>query len=233
MVAKAPVAVAFGRKICFSICDKKFAGRRLKRKRGVRMTKPSAISDPTAGNRRNVRRQSAEWRKELWGWIRTLAIAFGIVLLLRTYVFQISTVKSISMQPTLYESEWLFINKIVYVFSHPKRGDVVILRDPEEDAGGQRYLVKRVIGEPGDTVEIRNGLLYVNGERLIEPYTDTAIEDGDMSPVRVSAGHYFVMGDNRRFAASRDSRSFREVPEERIVGRAEFILWPVTSWKRL
>jgi signal peptidase I len=197
------------------------------------MTKPSAISDSATENRRKIHRQSAQWRKELWGWIRTLAIAFGIVLLLRTYVFQISTVRSISMQPTLYEREWLFINKVVYVFGHPKRGDVIILQDPEKEAGNPHYLVKRVIGEPGDTVEIRNGFVYVNGERLVEPYTDTVIEDGDMSPVRVSAGHYFVMGDNRRFAASRDSRSFREVPEERIVGRAEFILWPVTSWKRL
>lgn len=197
------------------------------------MARPSAISGPTAGKRRRFRRQWAEWRSELWGWIRTLAIAIGMVLLLRAHVFQISTVKSISMQPTLYENEWLFINKIVYSFGHPRRGDIVVLRDPEEDADGRRYLVKRVIGEPGDTVEIRNGFLYVNGERLIEPYTDSVIEDGDMSPVRVGEGHYFVMGDNRRFAASRDSRSFREVPEDRIVGRAEFILWPVASWKRL
>ncbi|HEY8530000.1 MAG TPA: S26 family signal peptidase, partial [Paenibacillaceae bacterium] len=75
--------------------------------------------------------------------------------------------------------------------------------------------------------------LYVDGERLIEPYTDVEIAGDGMAPVRVSGGHYFVMGDNRRLAASEDSRSFREVERERIVGRAELVIWPIPGWRRL
>jgi len=173
------------------------------------------------------------WRKELWDWSKALIIAFTIVLLLRAFVFQLSTVRSISMQPTLYENEWLFINKIVYDFGKPKRGDVVILKDPSVGPDRKDYLVKRVIGEPGDTLEIRNGQLYINGTLIVEPYTDVKIEDGDFAPVTVSDGHYFVMGDNRHRNASKDSRAFKEVPEELIKGRGDFILWPISKWAKL
>nr|WP_313731907.1 signal peptidase I [Cohnella nanjingensis] len=173
------------------------------------------------------------WLREVVDWAKAIAIALVIVFLLKTFVFQLSTVKSISMQPTLYEREWLFINKIVYETGHPKRSDVVVLKDPSNDDGKKKFLVKRVIGVPGDTVEARGGQLYLNGELKVEAYTDAAIEDGDFGPVKVSDGHYFVMGDNRHKDASKDSRTFKEVPEKAIIGRAEFILWPITRWTQL
>ncbi|MFC5530364.1 signal peptidase I [Cohnella yongneupensis] len=173
------------------------------------------------------------WKKELWDWSKALIVAFVIVLLLKAYVFQLSTVKHQSMQPTLYENEWLFINKIAYEFGDPKRGDVVILKDPSEDDTRKEHLVKRIIGMPGDTLEIRNGQLYINGELKVESYTDVKIEDGDYGPVTVTPDHYFVMGDNRHLNGSKDSRTFNEVPISMIEGRGDFILWPISKWAKL
>jgi signal peptidase I len=173
------------------------------------------------------------WRKELWDWTKALVIAFAVVLLLQAYVFQLSTVRQHSMEPTLHERQWLFVNKISYEFGHPHRGDVVILRDPSSGPDRKDFLVKRVIGVPGDRLEIRNGELYLNGELTVESYTDVKIEDGDFGPTQVSTGHYFVMGDNRHLNASKDSREFKEVPENTIKGRAEMIIWPISRWAKL
>lgn len=164
---------------------------------------------------------------ELWDWTKSIAVALVIVILLNMYVFNLSTVKGHSMEPTLREKEWLFVNKFSFLIGHPKRGDVVILKDPDMQAAGRQFLVKRVVAIPGDRVEIREGKLYVNGEAVAEPYTDIRIEDGDRRPIVVEEGRYYVMGDNRHQLASKDSRTFGTVPESAIQGKAEFILWPL------
>ncbi|WP_372660477.1 signal peptidase I [Cohnella sp.] len=193
-------------------------------------------AEPVAsgGRKRSVQRAGLSgWRKELWDWSKALIVAFIIVLLLRAFVFQLSTVKSFSMEPTLHENEWLFINKIILDIGTLDRGDVVILKDPREGPDRKEFLVKRIIGLPGDTLEIRSGQLYINGELKVEPYTDAKIEDGDYGPLKVDTGHYFVMGDNRRLDASTDSRSFKQVPEDMIKGRADLIIWPISRWAKL
>jgi len=163
---------------------------------------------------------------ELWDWIKSIAVALVIVLLLNLYGFNLSTVKGHSMEPTLKEKEWLFVNKFSYLIGHPARGDIVILKDPDMHTVERQYLVKRVVAVPGDKVEIRSGKLYVNGEEVSEPYTDIRIEDGDRGPIVVEEGRYFVMGDNRHQGASKDSRIFGTVEEKAIQGRADFIIWP-------
>lgn len=173
------------------------------------------------------------WKKEVWDWSKALLIALVIVLLLKSYVFQLSTVKHQSMEPTLNEGDWLFINKVVYEFGEPKRGDVVILKDPSEDASRKEHLVKRIIAIPGDTLEIRAGQLYINGALQVEAYTDVPIEDGDYAQVKVSPDHYFVMGDNRHKNGSKDSRTFNEVPRKMIEGRGDVIIWPISRWTGL
>ncbi|TVY03370.1 signal peptidase I [Cohnella terricola] len=173
------------------------------------------------------------WRKELWDWTKSLVVAAVIVLLLKAYVFQLSTVKKVSMEPTLHENEWLFVNKIVLKLGSLDRGDVVILKDPSDGTDHKEYLVKRIVGVPGDTLEVRDGELYINGDLKVEPYTDVKIEDGNFGPTRVTPGHYFVMGDNRHLKASRDSRAFKEVPADMIKGRADLIVWPITRWAKL
>jgi len=178
-------------------------------------------------------RETAGWIKEVWDWSRTLIVAVAIVLLFHFFVFNLSTVEGQSMEPTLYEKEWLFVNKYSYRFGSPKLGDVIILKDPTEGADKKEFLVKRIVGVPGDKIEIRSGQLYRNGELIIERFTDTAIEDIDYGPFVVEKDRYFVMGDNRHARASRDSRSFGTVPDTLIRGRADYILWPITKLNTL
>ncbi|GBF77152.1 signal peptidase I [Paenibacillus sp. 598K] len=187
-----------------------------------------------AGGRRAKRRQPASrWLRELLEWGKTIAVALIIVLLLHFFVFNLSTVEGQSMEPTLVEKEWLFVNKLVYLTGSPSHEDVVILEDPESPPRATDYLVKRIIGLPGDMIEIRDHQLYRNGELIVERYTDVEIDGPDMAPVVVEAGQYFVMGDNRHARASRDSRSFGTVPERAIKGRADLILWPITRIHKL
>lgn len=178
-------------------------------------------------------RTSSPWVAELRSWVLTLAIAVLIVFGMHLFVFNLSTVKGQSMEPTLYESEWLFVNKISLLVGSPKIGDVVILKDPSQGEERKEYLVKRIVGLPGDTIEIRQGQLYRNGKLVVEPYTDTEIEDLDYGPDTIGADHYFVMGDNRHAKASRDSRSFHAVPRSNILGRADFIIWPIAKLEHL
>ncbi|AZN43574.1 signal peptidase I [Paenibacillus albus] len=178
-------------------------------------------------------RNSQPWVAELRSWLITLAIAVLIVFGMHAFVFNLSTVKGQSMEPTLYESEWLFVNKLAFLTGSPSNGDVVILKDPAEDEGRKEFLVKRIVGLPGDTIEIRQGQLYRNGQLVVEPYTDTEIEDLDYGPDKISADHYFVMGDNRHAKASRDSRSFHAVPRSSIIGRADLIIWPIARLNQL
>ncbi|SEP03166.1 signal peptidase I [Paenibacillus sp. OV219] len=178
-------------------------------------------------------RNSPPWVAELRSWVLTLAIAVLIVFGMHVFVFNLSTVKGQSMEPTLYESEWLFINKFAFLTGSPSIGDVVILKDPAEGEGRKEFLVKRIVGLPGDTIEIREGQLYRNGQLVVESYTDTEIEDLDYGPDKINADHYFVMGDNRHAKASRDSRSFHAVPRSSIIGRADLIIWPIARLNHL
>ncbi|WP_168121582.1 signal peptidase I [Paenibacillus sp. HB172176] len=170
------------------------------------------------------------FRAELWDWIKTITIAVIIVVILHFFVFNLSTVEGRSMEPTLIENDWLFVNKLAYKLGNPKLGDIVILEDPYPEettsAAKKKFLVKRVVGLPGDRIEISGGKLYRNGDPMKETYTDSPIEDLNFGPVVVQNNCYFVMGDNRHAHASLDSRVFHAVPKRLIVGRADFILWP-------
>lgn len=176
---------------------------------------------------RSLRRR--KWIAEFKDWFIMAVVVFSVISLLNLFVFNISMVKGHSMQPTLYEGERLFINKITLAFRDPRRGDIVVLHDPSNGPDRKEYLVKRVVGIPGDIVEVREHKLYVNGKPVTEPYVDTAIEDADFAPVPVGRGFYFVMGDNRHASASKDSRFFGAVPLKMIVGRAAFIWWPLSK----
>ncbi|MFD3261408.1 signal peptidase I [Paenibacillus lentus] len=173
------------------------------------------------------------WVRELWDLGKTAAIAFLIMLLLNMFVFNLSMVKGESMQPTLEERERLFVDKIVYYFASPQSGEVVVLKDPSTGPDKKHYLVKRVVAVPGDTIEVQNHVLYVNGEAQNEPYTDVQIEDRDFAEIQLGDDEYFVMGDNRHYGRSKDSRSFGSVHKKDIVGRAEFVFWPITKIRGL
>lgn len=173
------------------------------------------------------------WIAELWDWTKTVLIAFAVMVVLNIFVFNLSMVRGESMEPTLEERERLFVDKIVYRFTDPKHGEVVVLKDPSSDPDKKPFLVKRVVAVPGQTVEIRDRRLYVDGQVQNEPYTDTVIEGEGMPPVTLGEEEYFVMGDNRHAGESKDSRYFGSVKKSWIVGRAEFVFWPITKIRGL
>ncbi|RCX16209.1 signal peptidase I [Fontibacillus phaseoli] len=173
------------------------------------------------------------WVTELWDMLKTVTIAFAVMLLLNVFVFNLSMVKGQSMEPTLEEQERLFVDKIVYRFTEPRAGEVVVLRDPSTGNDKKPFLVKRIVAVPGQTVEIRDHQLLVDGQSQSEPYTDTAIEDSDLAPVTLGKNEYFVMGDNRHAGRSKDSRYFGSVKKGSIVGRAEFVFWPIAKIRGL
>jgi signal peptidase I len=128
-----------------------------------------------------------------------------------------------SMEPNLHNGEYVLIDKISYVLHPPERGDVVVFTPPNNE----RDYIKRVIGLPGDTVEVKGGQVYVNGVVLDEPYLKNLIH-ADMPARVVEAGRYFVMGDNRN--NSSDSRAFGTITPQSIVGRAWLVYWPPSDW---
>ena len=153
--------------------------------------------------------------------IESLAIAVLVVTFVTVFIGRFCRVKGRSMEPTLYTGEWLWTDKLGYVFGPIQRGDIVVLkyRDTKE-----KY-VKRVIGLPGDSIEIKNRAVYVNGFRLKEPYIKEPPLD-DFKLTEVPPNSYFVMGDNRN--QSDDSRgTVGPVPREKIEGRAIIRIWPI------
>ena len=128
-----------------------------------------------------------------------------------------------SMEPNLHNGEYVLIDKVSYLLHPPERGDVVVFTPPNNE----RDYIKRVIGLPGDTVEIKGGQVYVNGVVLDEPYLKNLIHT-DMPARAVEKGRYFVMGDNRN--NSSDSRAFGTITPQSIVGRAWLVYWPPSDW---
>lgn len=158
------------------------------------------------------------------GWLRstleTIIPAVLIALLINLFLAQATQVHGQSMEPNLHTRQRLVVEKITYRFHGPRRGDIVVMRLPER---GSELLIKRVIGLPGETVEIRAGRVYVDGRSLDEPYLDQGTR-GEMAPTTVPPLKVFVLGDNRSF--SNDSRSFGTVSIENVIGRAWLSYWP-------
>lgn len=199
-----------------------------------------------------------------------VALALGIALVIKAFLVQAFYIPSASMRPTLKEGDRVLVNKVSYRLHAPRRGDVVVFKDPygetvcpkETPAGfapppqcnrsaigkardwfaelfglpssQHRDFIKRIIGLPGETIEIREGDVYINGDKLDLP---TTAEDGPqkdasvMAPVTIPEGHFWVMGDNR--ANSSDSRVFKAIAREKIIGKAFVVLWPPNRFKGL
>jgi signal peptidase I len=128
------------------------------------------------------------------------------------------------MEPSLENDQFLMVNKLGYRLHEPERGDIVVFRDPNSD---RRKLIKRVIGLPGEVVEVRNGQVFINDRLLQEPYVAIPARYSH-PPVPIPEGSLFVLGDNRN--NSSDSHNWGPLPRERIVGRAWISYWPPRLW---
>jgi signal peptidase I len=168
-------------------------------------------------------------RNEIRVWTRDLLIAIGLALVIIVFLYQPVKVEGTSMAPLLSDQERIFINKFVYRFEPIQRGDVVVFWYPLDHS---KSFIKRVVGLPGEAVEIRQGAVYVDGNIVPEPYVPPQYEDlSDFGPVRVPKDSYFVMGDHR--ISSNDSRVFGPVASRFIYGRAVFAYWPVDHFGSL
>jgi len=168
--------------------------------------------------------------RQIVEFILTLAVAFLVAQAVRTWVIQPFVVPTGSMLPTIQLSDQVLANKFIYRFTDPQRGDIVVLDDPD---GKVTTLIKRVIAVGGQTIDLQNGHVVVNGQALTEPYShglpSIPLRGSTITfPYKVPADSVWVMGDNR--TDSQDSRWFGAVPLSSVHGRAFFIYWP---WSRI
>lgn len=174
-------------------------------------------------------------KNEAWEWIKALLIAGVLVTVIRVFLFAPFIVEGPSMEPNFKTGERLIVNKLVYDFRQPKRGEVIVLHAPE----GKDY-IKRVIGLPGETVRVEGDNVYVNGKVIDEPWIKDAVnqekQQGRLyntsvgfAEEKVPDGTVFVLGDHR--AVSKDSR-YKDpgfIPIDKVVGRADIRFWPIKA----
>jgi signal peptidase I len=182
-------------------------------------TDPFPSSDPE-------NRQPRSAGRRLWGVVReileTILPAILIALLINVFVGQATRVEGQSMEPNLHSDQRLVVEKLSYRFHGPQRFDVVVLKLPSQ---GDELLIKRVVGLPGETVEILDGHVYIEGVELDEPFVAEETRAGRQEHITVPPLHVYVLGDNRNH--SNDSRSFGPVPIDDIIGRAWISYWPL------
>ena len=152
--------------------------------------------------------------------IGTVILAAVIFVLLQATIQSFIIIGS-SMEPQFHEGQRLLISKIAYTFSEPERGDVIIFEPP--DKPDSAHLIKRIIALPGDTIEITDGVVYINEKAIDEPYIKAA-PSYTMKCEEIPEGEYFVLGDNRN--NSTDSHVWGTVPRENIIGKAWLSIWP-------
>lgn len=158
-------------------------------------------------------------------WIAVIVGALVVALIIKTFLFQAFHIPSASMDPTLEVGDRVMVNKLSYDLHDVNRGDLVVFTRPDTELSSEvDDLIKRVIGLPGETVEAREGTIYIDGQALSEPYLQDSVITNDFGPVEIPERQMFVMGDNR--GDSRDSRVFGPQPVEKLIGRAFVRVWP-------
>ncbi len=163
-------------------------------------------------------------------YVESIVIALILALIVRTFVVQAFKIPTGSMRPTLIEGDRILVNKFIYFFTSPKRGDVIVFKSPEDR---RKDFIKRLIGLPKETVEISNGGILINGELLKEAkfiqerfYYNRGEYGQEGKKIEIPEGFYFVLGDNS--ISSRDSRYWGFLSQKSVIGKAFLIYWPIT-----
>jgi len=169
--------------------------------------------------------QNQDWKRIGLDIIETIILAVVLYFGINALSARVR-VDGFSMIPTLQNGEYILVNKLAYKTGQPNRGDIIVFRLPGDES---QDLIKRVIGLPGDTVHVGNGVVTINGEKLLEPYIAQAPNYfGDWT---VPDGSLFVLGDNRN--DSRDSHQWGLLPLENIIGKSVLIYWPPPEWEMI
>lgn len=166
--------------------------------------------------------------QELLGMLLYIGIVLGITFLIITYVGQRTHVSGSSMENTLSDGDNLIVDKITYRFRAPKRFDIIVFPFRYQE---NTYYIKRIIGMPGETVQIADGDIYIDGEILIESYGREVIRDPGLAaePIKLGEDEYFVMGDNRNESADSRDPSVGVIHRKDIIGRAWVRIWPLSK----
>lgn len=160
----------------------------------------------------------------VWEFVKVVIISLVIVIPIRTYVAQPFIVEGNSMEPNFRDGEYLIIDELSYYFKPPQRGEVIVFRYPLNPS---EFFIKRIIGLPGETVDIKNNKLFINGDLVNEGYLPQNLQTGPDETIKLQENQYFVMGDNR--TVSSDSRTWGALPKNNITGRALIRLWPLNK----
>lgn len=180
---------------------------------------------------RNISNKKISILKEIFHWIIAFLCAFALAVFVDTFLIVNAQIPSGSMENTIMPGDRVFGNRLAYITKDPERFDIIIFRYPDDET---QLFIKRVIGLPGETVEIRDGLIYINGSDV--PLEDVNIKEpmtGSFGPYEVPEDSYFVMGDNRN--NSLDSRYWKNtfVTKDEILGEAFLRYWPINKIKLL
>lgn len=211
------------------------------------MPKENPVEEPSVSV--SAAEQASDWKTELLSFVKTIVFLIVIVIIFRASILEPYKIPSGSMIPTLRIGDQIlvsklsfgirlpFIDDIIWRYSSPKRGDIVVFTRPDDPTTSvnesKDNIIKRVIGLPGDTIEVRRRTVYINGKALEEDYArwdHGGPPSGNFGPEKIPADHVIVLGDNRD--QSKDSRFWNNpfLPMERLKGRALFVYW---SWDDL
>ncbi len=182
----------------------------------------------------NQSRKDPGFWQQVWGNVQVIGIALILAILIRTFIAEPRYIPSESMFPTLERGDRVVVEKISYHFHPPQRGDIVVFEPPlllqMQGYDRNQAFIKRTIGEPGHTLAVRNGIVYLDDRPLHENYI-AAPPNYNLSPILVPEGELFMMGDNRN--NSNDSHIWGFLPEENAIGHAVFRFWPVNRIGRI
>lgn len=168
--------------------------------------------------------------KEAWGWIRDIAIAVVIAAVL-LFFFKPIIIQQESMQPNFYSKDYVIVSKQAYkLFGDMERGDIIVFKSSLlDDNGKPKYLIKRIIGLPGDTLVIEDGYVILNGQTIQEPYVAEQGMSGEMEEITVEEGKLFVMGDNRYVSQDSRSPAVGQIDEDTVLGKVVLRIFPFNS----
>jgi signal peptidase I len=189
--------------------------------------------EPASSSEEGARNERSSPRRTILEYVVLAVVAIAVALLIQAFLVKPYRIPSPSMEDTLLVGDRVLVDRISWRFSEPARGEIIVFHSH----GLGPVLIKRIVGMPGDTLSLRDGAMYVNGQRLAEPYArrvdgrpaptepfDTGLPWSLQQPYKVPAGSYFLMGDNR--TDSKDSRDFGPVTRDQLVGRAFARYWP-------
>lgn len=167
--------------------------------------------------------------KELIGWVVYILIIIGLTYLIITFVGQRTRVSGHSMEATLHDGDNLIVDKLSYRFREPERFEIIVFPYRYEE---NTYYIKRIIGLPGETVQVMDGYVYINGKKLEESYGLEKMKEAGIAakPIKLGADEYFVLGDNRNHSSDSRDPSVGVLHRKELMGRAWVRIWPLGSF---